>query len=613
MASSSRAKKRKAKCSTSFSQPRSAPEEAIAEQAATLTRTDLKCPICSDLFREVYSTQCGHSFCFQCISAALQRSQHCPVCKAAVQGRSALHPNCSLNDVVAKFRSQTAKNRETAKCSHPVADILTLAADLSSQELCRVLQSIAEHSQHNATREKQVRTAVALSFLARAIHLKEKELQRVKQQLDVLTSDCDRLVISQGVRSVLSCTTPPSHLASSHVDAPTTGSPTAAWAGLVTQRNLRVEANFDELLEDYFKTKLPDVGEQPEGAESLEHFCDGLQKFTQFNSFRELATLTYGEQTNNCCSVSSVEFDHDGEFFAVAGVTKKIKVFEYQSVVRNAGFTQHFPVHEMSCAAKLSCVAYNPYHKQQLVSSDYEGRVCVWDTSIGRRTALHHEHDQRVWSVAYNPQEPTLFASGSDDCTVKLWSMGKATSILSLSARANICSVKFNPHSRYMLAYGSLDHGVHYVDLRKPTQPVMEFLGHKKAVSYVNFMSSSELVSASTDSELKSWHTERGVCLRTYRGHLNDKNFVGLSVTPDFIACGSENNAVFVYSKQVSSPLLTYQYNPARGFLPGSSAGDPSQSPEPPAFVSAVSWRNSSNVLLAANSQGQVKVLALGF
>ena len=94
--------------------------------------------------REVYSTQCGHSFCFQCISAALQRSQKCPVCKAAVQGRSALHPYCSLNDVVAKFRSQTAKNRELAKCSHPVADILTLAADLSSQELCRVLQSIAE-------------------------------------------------------------------------------------------------------------------------------------------------------------------------------------------------------------------------------------------------------------------------------------------------------------------------------------------------------------------------------------------------------------------------------------------------------------------------------------
>ena len=334
---------------------------------------------------------------------------------------------------------------------------------------------------------------------------------------EVRVKGCPAIVIAQGVhkeRSVLSCT-PPAHLASSHVDAPTTGSPTAAWAGLVTKRTLRVEANFDELLGDYFKTKLPAVGEQPEGEESLEHFCDGLQKFTQFNSFRELATLTYGEKTNNCCIVSSLEFDHDGEFFAVAGVTKKIKVFEYQSVVRNAGFTNHFPVHEMSCAARLSCVAYNPYHKQQLVSSDYEGCVCVWDTSLGRRTALQQEHGQRVWSVAYNPQEPTLFASGSDDCTVKLWSMGKATSILSLSARANICSVKFNPHSRHMLAYGSLDHGVHYVDLRKPTQPVMEFLGHKKAVSYVNFMSSSEIVSAREPTIREPGKTYHKVSVRT--------------------------------------------------------------------------------------------------
>lgn len=226
-----------------------------------------------------------------------------------------------------------------------------------------------------------------------------------------------------------------------------------------------------------------------------------------------------------------------------------------------------------------------------------------------------------MWSVAYNPQEPTLFASGSDDCTVKLWSMGQPNSIFSFSARANICSVKFNPHSRYLLAYGSAgmwlvwalpfvalnsstDHGVHYIDLRKPNQPLMELLGHKKAVSYVSFMGPNELVSAyvgplhsvncwpfsasivfsSTDSELKSWHTEKGVCLRTYRGHTNDKNFVGLTVTPDFIACGmyidcclgsivkcaiagSENNSVYVYSKQVSSPMLTYQYNSARGLL----------------------------------------------
>lgn len=37
--------------------------------------------------------------------------------------------------------------------------------------------------------------------------------------------------------------------------------------------------------------------------------------------------------------------------------------------------------------------------------------------------------------------------------------------------------------------------------------------------------------------------------LRTYRGHVNEKNFVGLSVNSEYIACGSETNEVFIYHK----------------------------------------------------------------
>lgn len=42
----------------------------------------------------------------------------------------------------------------------------------------------------------------------------------------------------------------------------------------------------------------------------------------------------------------------------------------------------------------------------------------------------------------------------------------------------------------------------------------------------------------STDSELKLWDTDSGQCQRTYKGHVNEKNFVGLAVSSDFIACG---------------------------------------------------------------------------
>jgi len=39
------------------------------------------------------------------------------------------------------------------------------------------------------------------------------------------------------------------------------------------------------------------------------------------------------------------------------------------------------------------------------------------------------------------------------------------------------------------------------------------------------------------------------VQIRTLKGHTNEKNFVGLSVNSEYIACGSETNEVFVYHK----------------------------------------------------------------
>lgn len=37
--------------------------------------------------------------------------------------------------------------------------------------------------------------------------------------------------------------------------------------------------------------------------------------------------------------------------------------------------------------------------------------------------------------------------------------------------------------------------------------------------------------------------------VRTFKGHTNEKNFVGLTVNSEYIACGSESNEVYVYHK----------------------------------------------------------------
>lgn len=43
--------------------------------------------------------------------------------------------------------------------------------------------------------------------------------------------------------------------------------------------------------------------------------------------------------------------------------------------------------------------------------------------------------------------------------------------------------------------------------------------------------------------------SDLGFQVRTFKGHTNEKNFVGLTVNNEFLACGSETNEVFAYHK----------------------------------------------------------------
>lgn len=49
--------------------------------------------------------------------------------------------------------------------------------------------------------------------------------------------------------------------------------------------------------------------------------------------------------------------------------------------------------------------------------------------------------------------------------------------------------------------------------------------------------------------------------VRTFRGHANEKNFVGLTVNSEYIACGSETNEVFVYHKVRMKNIFSYSWH----------------------------------------------------
>ena len=56
--------------------------------------------------------------------------------------------------------------------------------------------------------------------------------------------------------------------------------------------------------------------------------------------------------------------------------------------------------------------------------------------------------------------------SGSDDGTVRLWSVREEAPVAAIDAKANVCSVQLSPLSAHLLAFGSANYRVYLYDLR---------------------------------------------------------------------------------------------------------------------------------------------------
>lgn len=270
----------------------------------------------------------------------------------------------------------------------------------------------------------------------------------------------------------------------------------------------------------------------------LEEIRKTVSKITNCSEFRCIASVNYNSDLYSLSSiVSSVDFDRSYEHFAMAGVTKRIKIFDFNNILSRP-YGVHYPLYEMSHNAKLSCVSWNRYFRQQLACSDYEGVVTLWDAEAGSLIRSYQEHEKRCWSTQFCNVDPRLLCSASDDSKVKIWSTNSEYSLLSIDAKSNVCCCVFKPDSKFHVLFGTADHSIHYYDLRNPKEAVSLYKGHKKAVSYVKFSGENQFVSASTDSTLKMWNLNEGQCTRTFTGHVNEKNFVGLETNNGYVITG---------------------------------------------------------------------------
>ncbi|KAA8526553.1 hypothetical protein F0562_008244 [Nyssa sinensis] len=549
---------------------------------------DLLCPICMQIIKDAFLTACGHSFCYMCIITHLRNKNDCPCCGGYLTNNR-LFPNFLLDKLLKK-----ASAHQISKVASPVEQFrqsLQQGCEVSIKELDTLLALLAEKKRKLEQEEAERNMQILLDFLHCLRKQKVDELNELQTDLQYIKEDINaverhRLELyrardrySVKLRMLADDPTATKSRPSlidnknrsglisnsrnlqagigmgnfhykkedrkSQVLAPAPQRKDAfgglesehmSQLGLAIVKKKRVHAQFNDLQECYLR-KRHQFANHPHKQEErdtnvipregynagLADFQSVLTTFTRYSRLRVIAELRHGDLLHPANIVSSIEFDRDDELFATAGVSRRIKVVNEPADV-------HYPVVEMPTRSKLSCLSWNKYAKNHIASCDYEGIVTVWDVTAQKSLMEYEEHEKRAWSVDFSRTEPSMLVSGSDDCKVKVWCMKQEASVLNIDMKANICCVKYNPRSSIYVAVGSADHHIHYYDLRNTSQPLHVFGGHRKAVSYVKFLSNNELASASTDSTLRLWDVRENFLVRTFRGHTNQKNFVGLTV-----------------------------------------------------------------------------------
>ncbi|KAK6918802.1 hypothetical protein RJ641_017224 [Dillenia turbinata] len=643
---------------------------------------DLLCPICMQIIKDAFLTACGHSFCYMCIITHLHNKSDCPCCahhlavnqlfpnflldkllkKASAHQtakaaspienfRHALEQGCEvsikeLDSLLSLLteKKQKMEQEEAERNMQILLDFLTCLKKQKVDELNEVQSDLHYIKEDVITVERHIidlsqardRFAMKMRMVDDPTFTKSRSLSIDKQNNSSISVPRREQAGMQTINLL-------SKRADGKAEVNNFGRQRRDAVGglepqnvnqssLAVARKKRILAQFNDLQECYLQKRRQllnqlvnpgdrsnnDVMHREGYSLGLSDFQSVLTAYTQYGRLRVIAELRHGDLFHSANIVSSIEFDRDDELFATAGVSRRIKVFDF-SLVLNDPAEVHCPVVEMSTRSKLSCLSWNKHTKNYIASSDYEGIVTVWDVTT-RQVLIklafrilfqcaygsvmeYEEHEKRAWSVDFSLTEPSMLVSGSDDCKVKVWCTKQEASVLNIDMKANICCVKYNPESSVYVAVGSADHHIHYYDLRNISQPLHVFSGHRKAVSYVKFLSTNELASASTDSTLRLWDVKENLSLQTYRGHTNEKNFVGLTVNGDYIACGSETNEVYVYHKGITKPVTWHKF--------GSPDMDEADEEVGSYFISAVCWKSNSPTILTANSQGTIKVLVL--
>ncbi|XP_042332541.1 tripartite motif-containing protein 72 [Sceloporus undulatus] len=138
---------------------------------------DLSCPVCLKLFQSPVTTECGHTFCQDCLSRVSKdeedKATTCPTCQTITKVEQ-LHINQQMENLVQSFKQVPQDHCE----EH--LDPLSVYCEQDQQVICGVCASLGKHKGHNIITAAEAHQRMKKQLPQQQVQLQEAQIRKEK-------------------------------------------------------------------------------------------------------------------------------------------------------------------------------------------------------------------------------------------------------------------------------------------------------------------------------------------------------------------------------------------------------------------------------------------------